>query len=123
MSDRPVGLLIEDLWDSITKIQQYIAGLNQDSFFGDPKTIDAVVRNLEVIGEAAGRLPAEFTDSHPEVEWRKIVGLRNRIIHGYFNVDLAIIWQILQHDLPVFACSVSDIRGEFGSGSEQTTRG
>lgn len=66
----------------------------------DSKTADAVVRNLEIIGEAARRLPDDFKIEHTEIEWVKIVGLRHRIVHEYFGVDLDIVWQILKNDLP-----------------------
>ena len=62
--------------------------------------MDAVVRNLEIIGEAASRIPGSFRNFHPDIEWRKIVGLRNRIVHDYFGVDLEIIWEIVQRDVP-----------------------
>ena len=112
MSDRPIALLIDDIWDSIARIQRYTTGFDQESFSGDSRTVDAVVRNLEVIGEAASRLPEEFRGQQPSVDWRQIIGLRNRIIHGYFSVDLRIIWQILQHDLPRFKESLNRIRQE-----------
>ena len=81
MSKRSLALLVEDLWESIEKIERYTEGMTQDSFQNDEKTTDAVVRNLEIIGEAAGRLPKEFTDRHSKIEWVKIKGLRNRIVH------------------------------------------
>lgn len=61
-----------------------------------------MVRNLEVIGEPANRLPGDFKKEHSDIEWAKIVGLRHRIVHEYFGVDLDIIWQIIRSDLPVF---------------------
>ncbi len=68
-------------------------------FQNDVKTIDAVVRNVEVIGEAAGNLTRDFRSNNPQIEWRKIIATRNRIIHGYASVDLEIIWNITQCDL------------------------
>ena len=65
----------------------------------DEKTIDSVVRNLEILGEAARRLPEDFTTRYPNVPWRQIAGLRNRIVHDYFDLDLEIIWQVIHHDL------------------------
>ncbi len=112
MSKRSLKLLVEDIWESIEKIERYTEGLTQNDFRGDEKTTDAVVRNLEIIGEAAGRLSEDFTDRHPEIEWVKIVGLRNRIVHEYFGVDLQIIWQILKNDLPVFKESLKKVRSK-----------
>ena len=99
MSRRPVDLLIEDVWEAIEKIERYVSGLDHDAFVKDEKTVDSVVRNLEIIGEATNRLPADFKAKHPQIEWRKIVGLRHRIVHDYFGIDLEIIWEITQKDL------------------------
>jgi uncharacterized protein with HEPN domain len=115
MSKRSLGLLIEDIWESIEKIERYTKGMTQDSFQSDEKTTDAVVRNLEIIGEAAGRLPKNFTDQHSKIEWVKIKGLRNRIVHEYFGVDIQIIWQILEKDLPAFKASLKSIRDQLNS--------
>ena len=100
MSERPVRLLLEDILESIEKIEQYTAGLTFDTFLNDTKSCDAVIRNLEIIGEAANRLPDDFKMQHSNIDWFKVVGLRNRIVHGYFGIDLAIVWQIIEHDLP-----------------------
>jgi uncharacterized protein with HEPN domain len=110
MSKRSLKLLIDDIWESIEKVERYTEGMSRGSFQSDEKTSDAVVRNLEIIGEAAGRLPEDFTNQHSEIEWYKIVGLRNRIVHEYFGVDLEIIWQILIKDLPAFKTSLKEIR-------------
>jgi uncharacterized protein with HEPN domain len=112
MSKRSSGLFVEDIWESIEKIERYTKGMTRDNFQSDEKTADAVVRNLEIIGEAAGRLPKDFTDRYSEIEWVKIIGLRNRIVHEYFGVDLQIIWQILKKDLPAFKASLKKIRSE-----------
>ena len=112
MSKRSLGLLFGDIWESIEKIERYTDGMNQHSFQNDEKTTDAVVRNLEIIGEAASRLSEDFTDRHSEIEWIKIIGLRNRIVHEYFGVDMQIIWEILKKDLPAFKSSLKDLRQE-----------
>jgi len=83
--------------------------MSLEDFSKDQKSIDAVARNLEIMGEAANRLPGEFKESHSEIEWYKIVGLRHRIVHEYFGVDLEIIWRILQKDLPELQQSLSRI--------------
>ena len=110
MSKRSLELLVEDIWESIEKIERYTEGMTQDNFQSDEKTTDAVVRNFEIIGEAAGRLPEDFTSRYSEIEWVKIIGLRNRIVHEYFGVDLQIIWQILKKDIPAFKASLKNIR-------------
>jgi uncharacterized protein with HEPN domain len=100
MPKRDPELLVEDMLEALRKIEQYIAGMDHSAFLQDEKTIDAVVRNLEVLGEAARQVPDDFAVSHPDVPWRKIAGLRNRIVHDYFGLDLEIIWQIIGNDLP-----------------------
>ncbi len=101
MSNRPINLLLSDIIESIDRVTQYIEGMSFDSFSSDQRSVDAVVRNLEIIGEAANRLPDDFKEKHSQVEWYKVVGLRNRIIHDYFGIDLQIIWQIIHVDLPL----------------------
>ena len=110
MSKRPFPFLIADICGAIAKIERYTRGLSKDALFGDEKSVDAVVRNLEIIGEAANRLPPEFRREYPEIEWTKIIGLRHRIVHEYFGIDPEIIWQILQSDLPKFRDAVERIR-------------
>jgi uncharacterized protein with HEPN domain len=110
MSRRATPLLVEDIWEAIEKIQRYVAGLDHDAFIKDDKTIDSVVRNLEIIGEAANRLPEDFRAQHTEIEWRRIIGLRNRIVHDYFNIDVEIVWEIIQKDLPNLKSKLSIIR-------------
>ena len=91
MSERSIVFLVEDMLDALGKIDRYTTGMTEDAFQEDAKTIDAVVRNLEIIGEAANRLPKDFINERSEIEWGKVIGLRNRIVHEYFGVDLKII--------------------------------
>ena len=109
MSKRPTDILLNDIRESIDRIEEYTEGMSLEDFSGDRKSVDAVARNLQIIGEAANRLPDEFKESHSDVEWHKIVGLWHRIIHEYFGVDLEIIWQILQKDIPELRRSLSRI--------------
>jgi uncharacterized protein with HEPN domain len=100
MPKRDPELLIEDMLSAIHKVGIYTTGLTKELFQQDEKTVDAVVRNLEVVGEAARQMPEDFISRFPNVPWRQIAGLRNRIVHDYFGLDLEIIWQVIQHDLP-----------------------
>ena len=101
MSKREVKLLLEDMLDSLKKIRRYTNEISFDEFCSDDKTIDAVIRNFEIIGEAANRIPEEIKIDNPEIPWRSLVGLRNRIIHEYFGVDLEIIWDIIENDIEI----------------------
>jgi len=100
MSKRTSELLIEDILESCKNIMDYTKDIFFDDFVADQKTIDAVIRNFEIIGEAANRLPEEYKDSHPEIDWFRIRGFRNRIVHDYFGIDYAIVWQIKENYLP-----------------------
>ena len=102
MPKRDADILIEDIETAIARIDHYIAGLNRAQFMEDQKTIDAVVHNLEIIGEAVRWLPPEFKEQNPSVPWQQIAGLRNRIVHDYFGLDLEIIWRVLESSLPEF---------------------
>ena len=88
-----------DIIVAIEKIWKYTKGLTFEEFLLDEKTVDAVCRNLEIIGEAAKYISKDLRDRHKNIPWREIIALRNRIIHEYFGVDEEIIWQIIKHDL------------------------
>jgi len=100
---------LEDICEAIQKIQAYTAEMTQEEFEQDPKTVDAVLRNLEVMGEAAKGVPETTRSEHPEVEWRKITGLRDLIIHRYFGIDLEVVWDTLQNKLPALLDKVCHI--------------
>src|SRR4051794_26289655 len=100
MSDRSAELLIGDILDSAEKIQRYTAGMTFEQFTLDEKTADAVARNFEIIGEAANRLSADFKARHPNIDWDRIRGFRNRIVHDYFGIDHSIVWKIIEDYLP-----------------------
>jgi uncharacterized protein with HEPN domain len=100
MSRREPKLLVSDIIEAGTKIISYTENLSFDEFVGDDKTIDAVIRNFEIIGEAANRLPINFKILHPEIEWHRIIGFRNRIVHDYFGIDHSIVWEIKISYLP-----------------------
>lgn len=85
--------------DAITKIQSYTQG-GREAFFGDAKTQDAVIRNLEIVGEAVKNLSADLRGQHPEVPWTRIAGMRDVLIHDYFGVRLETVWNAVEHRLP-----------------------
>ena len=96
MSKRDTLLLLDDMVQAAQKIKRYTSGLDYDSFISDEKTLDAVVRNFEVIGKAANRIDSDFREKNPEIEWKRIRGFRNRIVHEYFGIDYEIVWDIIE---------------------------
>ena len=109
MSERHPKLLLQDILDSVEKIVSYTQRLTYDEFINDSKTIDAVVRNFEIIGEATNRLPDEIKEVNPEIDWHKIKGLRNRIVHNYFGIDYNIIWTIKEQFLDTLIVRIRSI--------------
>ncbi len=112
MSKREPALILEDMLEATNKIHEYTKDINKDTFLSDSKTIDAVVRNLEIIGEAANHIPVYYKSEHSNINWRRIIGLRHRIIHDYFGVDLQIIWTILEKDLPILKQNILHLLAE-----------
>ena len=110
MRRREPSVLLDEIRTSIEKIQRYTAGLDEASFLDDEKTADAVVRNLEIIGEAAKQLPAEFKNRQSTIRWVQIAGLRNRIVHDYAGIDLKLVWNILQTAIPKLALQIAELK-------------
>ena len=100
MPPRHWKLRLEDILESIRKIERFSYGLSFEEFRADDKTFDAVVRNFGIIGEAARHVPPEITDRHPEVPWSRMRGMRNFVVHVYFGTDAEIIWETIHTDLP-----------------------
>jgi len=92
---------LDDIIQAITSIREYVKDMDYKAFEADRKTQDAVIRNLEIIGEAARTMPDEVRDKAAEIEWYKIIALRNILIHEYFGVNLKIVWDVIQNKLDV----------------------
>jgi uncharacterized protein with HEPN domain len=99
LKDRPYDLYVEDILESIEKIENYIGGLEYEEFSKNTMVIDAVIRNLEIIGEASKYVPDDVRDNYPEIPWKRMIGLRNIVIHEYFGVDIEIVWRIITINL------------------------
>ena len=113
---RAFEVYLQDILEAIGKIRTYTADMGREEFGGDSKTIDAVLRNLEVIGEAAKSIPESARQQYQNVEWRKMAGLRDILIHHYFGVNLDIVWDILQNEITGLAEGVREILNELGAG-------
>jgi uncharacterized protein with HEPN domain len=108
---RDAAVFLDDIIEACDKIFRYTSGSIAEQFYRDEKTIDAVVRNLEVIGEAAKNVPDEMR-AKIAVDWKKMAGLRDVLIHGYFGIDLEIIWDIVENKLPMLRREVSSYVSE-----------
>ncbi len=93
---RDYKLYLDDILECCQKIEVFTDQLSFEAFAADARTIDAVVRNIEIIGEAVKNVPAEWREMKPEIEWKKIARLRDIIVHHYFKVDIEVVWAIVQ---------------------------
>ncbi len=101
MSKRTPELFIQDMLEAIEKIEKYTSSIEDlEDFMGKDIVVDAVLRNLEIIGEAAKNIPEDLRSKYREIPWNRVAGLRNVVIHGYFAVDLEIVWVIVKEQLP-----------------------
>lgn len=109
MSERGVKLYLDDIRDAIRKIEKYTRGITFEKFAKDEKAIDAIARNILIIGEAANHIPKEVKAKNPNVAWNEIKGMRNKIVHEYFGVDTEILWKTVKEDIPVFKKQISKL--------------
>ena len=100
MFKRTDGDLLSDIREAIHRISTYVIGMSYEAFVADTKTQDAVIRNLEIIGEATKNLSEQLRTEYPDVPWKSMAGVRDRLVHHYFGVNLDIVWQIATMELP-----------------------
>ena len=106
---RDSKVYLEDILEAIRKIRAFTEGLSLAALSQDAKTLDAVIRNLEVIGEAVKRLPEPVKQQQPQMEWRKIAGLRDILIHEYFGVNVEVVWDVIEQKLPALGKAVQQL--------------
>lgn len=116
---RDFRLFLDDILEAIGRIRFYVEGQDETAFLADRKTQDAVIRNLEIIGEAAGSLPDEVRDKMPEIDWRKFKGLRNILIHEYFGINSAIVWDIVRNKLGPLQTACTKLTASSGEADGQ----
>ncbi|MFA6362255.1 DUF86 domain-containing protein [Methanoregula sp.] len=97
---RPVSLLLFDIFESIEKIEKYTRDMTFDQLMEDERTKDAIVRNIQIIGEASKHIPENLVTTHPEVDWKGIAGVRDIVTHRYFRIDWHLLWTSIREELP-----------------------
>jgi uncharacterized protein with HEPN domain len=109
MSKREVRLYLTDIDDAISAIQSYVDGTTYEQLLGDRKTREAIILNFVVIGEAIKKIPPGIIDKYPDVPWKEFAGMRDKMVHGYFSISPAILWETSQNDLFSLATAVKEL--------------
>ncbi|MBM3334578.1 DUF86 domain-containing protein [Candidatus Sumerlaeota bacterium] len=112
MSERTDRDFLDDIEQAAQRIKAYLAGITYESFSADTKTQDAIIRNLEIAGEATKNLSEKLRAQYPHISWKQMAGVRDRLIHHYFGVNLDIVWQIAADEIPTLLSQLAEIRGD-----------
>lgn len=98
---REIGDYLQDTIDAMTKSMEFVEGMEYEDFIHDDKTIFAVIRAIEIIGESVKNVPDDLKRDYPEIPWREMVGMRDKLIHGYFGVDQRRVWKTVKEEIPL----------------------
>ena len=97
---------LADIAEAMAKAQQFVSGMSFEAFAMDDKTVFAVIRALEIVGEAAKRIPDSFRDQYPEIPWRSMAGMRDKSVYGYSGINLKVVWKTVTEELPPLEGSI-----------------
>jgi uncharacterized protein with HEPN domain len=113
-SKRDEKVFIQDIWECIQKIERYTKNISERQFELNNEKQDAVIRRLEIIGEAVKKLSPDFRKKYPDIPWKKIAGMRDLVIHEYFGVSIGLIWLVATSDIPKLKKEIRKIRKDIG---------
>ncbi len=120
MSNRTDKELLYDIQEALRRIKAYTHEMTYNSFLSDTRTQDAVIRNLEIVGEATKKLSVELRTRYPDVPWKKMAGTRDRLIHDYIGVDIEVVWQIVIAELSDLALQIAQISVDSSTTNEES---
>jgi uncharacterized protein with HEPN domain len=106
---RGMRLYLADISEAVSKILEYASEMDEEEFERDVRTQDAIARRLEIIGEATKHIPKAFRDKYPDIPWRRMAGLRDVLIHGYFGIELEKVWVVIQDELPKLSSQLEEL--------------